>query len=124
MVTQIPVNYRPNSMLPFLIKLFTQLMCATSPHLNSNNILDTNQFGLRKNSNASDAIIEFLDYIYSSLDSKQSTIAVYLAFPKVFDTVNHNMHNGIRGVMQSWLESYLSNSKQYVAVPLCQTLLH
>ena len=38
---------------------------------------------LPQNSNTSDAIIiEFLDYVYYSLDSKQRTIAVYLDFPK------------------------------------------
>ena len=64
--------------------------------------------GFRKNSNISDAIIEFLNYIYSSLDSKQSTIAVYLDFSKAFGTVNHDklmsklLHNGIRGVMHLW----------------------
>ena len=56
------------------------------------------------------------------LDSKQSTIAVYLNFSKAFDTVNHNilmsklLHNGVRGVMQNWFESYLSNRKQYVSI--------
>ena len=39
-------------------------------------------------SNTSYAIIEFLDYVYSSLDSKQSTIAVYLDFSKAFDTLS------------------------------------
>ena len=90
--------------------------------LKSNNILCKNQFGFRKNLNTSDAIIEFLDYVYSSLDSKQSTITVYLDFSKAFDTVNHNilmsklLNNGVRGVVQHWFESYLSNRKQYVSI--------
>ena len=65
------VNYTPISMLPFLSKIFEKLMCARlNSNLKSNNILCTNQFGFRKNSNTSDAIIEFLDNVYSSLDSK------------------------------------------------------
>ena len=106
-------------------------MCYNS-NLKSNNILCTNQFGFRKDSNTSDAIIEFLDYVYSSLDSKQSTIAVYLDFSKAFDTVinilmSKLLHNGVRGVMQHWFESYLSNRKQAIRLNqklqlLCQTL--
>ena len=76
---------------------------------------------LLKNSNRSDAIIEFLDYVYSSLyiDKKQSTIAVYLDFAKALHTVNRDismsklLHNDIRGVVQSWFKSYLSYRKQY-----------
>ena len=89
-------------------------MCARlDSYLKPNNILCANQFGFGKNSNTSDAIIEFLDYVYSSLDSKQRTIAVYLDFSKAFDTVNHNillsklLHNGVSGIMQHWFESYL-----------------
>ena len=100
------VNYSPISMLPLLSKIFEKLMCARlDSYLKLNNILCTDQFGFPKNSNTSDAIIEFFDYVYSSLDSKQSTIAVYLNFSKAFDTVNHNifmsklLHNGVRGVM-------------------------
>ena len=74
-------NYRPISMFPFLSKMFEKLMCARlDTYLKSNNILWTNQFGFYKNYNTSDAIIEFLDYVYSSLDKKQSTIAAYLYF--------------------------------------------
>ena len=108
------VNYRPIFMLPFSSKIFEKMMCAgLDSYLKSNNILCTNQFGFRKNS-----IIEFLDYVYSSLDSKQSTIAVYQDFSKAFETVNHNilmsklLLNGVRGVMQHWFESYFSNRKQ------------
>ena len=103
-------------------------MCARlDSYLKSNNIICTNQFGFRKNSNTSDAIIEFLDNVYSSLDSKQRTIAVYLDFSKAFDTVNHNilisklLHNGVRGVMQRWFESYLTNRKQYVSIRNCNS---
>ena len=81
----------------------------------------------QKKSNTSLAIIEFLDYVYSSLDNKQSSIAVYPDFSKAFDTVNHDilmsklLHNGIRGVMQSWFKSYLSNRKHYVSVKNCSS---
>ena len=70
----------------------------------------------------SDAIIKFLDYVYSSVDEKGSTIAVYLDFSKAFHAVNHEIfmsklqHNGVRGVMLSWFMSYLSNRKQYVSL--------
>ena len=89
-------------------------------YLKLNNILCAHQFGFLKKSNTSDAIIEIVDYVYSSLDCKQSTIAVYLEFSKVFDTVNHNilmsmlLHNGVRGVML--VESYLSNRKQFLSI--------
>ena len=72
--------------------------------------------------NTSEGIIKFPDYVYSRSDKKQSTTAVNLDFSKAIDTVNHDIlmsklqHNGIRGAMQSWFKSYLSNRKQYVKV--------
>ena len=113
-------------MLPFLSKIYQNLICARLDlYLKSNNILCTNQFDFCKNSNTSDAIIEFLDNVYSSLDSKESTMSV--DFSKAFNSVNHNilmsklLHNGVRGVMQLWFESYLSNRKQYVSVNNCSS---
>ena len=108
-------------------------MCARlDSYLKLDNILCANQFGFCKNSDTSDAITKFLDYVYSSLDKKQSTIAEYLGFSTAFDTVKHEIlmskhqHNIIRGGMLNWFKSYLSNRKQYVSVknsrPLCQTL--
>ena len=117
------VNYRSITMLNILSKIFEKLMCARlNFYLKSNNILCINQFCFRKNSNTSDVIIEFLDYVCSSLDSKQISIAVNLDCSKAFNTVNYNilmskiLHNGIRGVMQSWFQSYLINRIQYVSI--------
>ena len=97
------MNSRQISMLPSLSKIFEKLMCIRlDSYLKSNNILCTNQFGNCKHSNTSDAIILFPDCVYSSLDCKQSTTAVYLEFSKAFNAVNHDilmsklMHNGIR----------------------------
>ena len=62
----------------------------------------------QKKRKLSDTIVKFLDYVYLSLDKKQSTIAVYLDFSMAFDTINYEMlmsklqHNGIRGGMLSW----------------------
>ena len=116
-------NYRPISMLPFLSKMFEKLVCARrDSYLKSNNILRKNLFGFCKNSNTSDAIIEFIDYVYSSLDKKQSAIALYLDYSKAFDTINQDKlmsklhHNGIKGVTLSWFKSYICNMKQYVSV--------
>ena len=51
-------------MLPFSSKIFEKLLCAIlDSYLKSNNMLCKNQFGLSKNSNTSDAIIEFLKLI-------------------------------------------------------------
>ena len=33
------------------------------------------------------------------------------------------LHNDIRGVMQNWFESYLSNRKQYVSIKNCSSSL-
>ena len=124
------MNCSPISMLSFLSKTFEKLMCARlDSYLKSNNILCTNQFGFRKNSNTSDAIIEFLDYVYSSLDSKQSTTAVYLYFSKAFDTLYHNkfmsklLHKGVKDVTQHWFEPYLSNTEQYVSIKNCSSTI-
>ena len=51
---------------------------------------------------------------------KKSTIGVFIDLKKAFDTINHNIllkkleFYGIRGLVNEWLESYLSNRKQFV----------
>ena len=74
-----------------------------------------NQFGFQKYKYTSDAFLKFTDFCYSAINNKEVTLSVFLDFSNAFDTI------GIRGHMNSWFESYLSNCKQYVEVNECRS---
>ena len=116
-------NYRPISMLPFLSKIFERLMHKRlNSYLKKAKVLCNNQFGFRENSNTSDAVLEALDNIYTSLENWESVATVFLDFSKAFDTVNHRIliqkleHLGIRGRANDWFSSYLTNRQQTVCI--------
>jgi len=116
-------NYRPISSLPVLSKIFEKLMCRRlMSFINSNNILSEHQFGFRNFVGTSEAITEFLDIAFKSLDSRKLFCALFLDFSKAFDTVNHGIlleklkHLGIRGSVCNWFGSYLSSRKLYVSI--------
>ena len=116
-------NYRPISTLPILAKIFEKLMyIRLMQFLKMNNILCKTQFGFQQNSSTGDAMLEFLDYIYNSLNDGKYIMPIYLDFSKAFDTVNHDIllsklnHYGIRGVANNWFKSYLLDRVQYVSI--------
>ena len=116
-------DYRPISTLPVMSKIFEKLMYRRlTAFLTDNNILVGHQFGFQTGSSTDDAVLEFLDRVYKSLEEGKFIMPVYLDFSKAFDTVNHRIllskieHYGIRGIMGSWFKSYLQNRKQYVSV--------
>ena len=79
------------------------------------------QYGFRPGSNTADALLEFTNGIYSSLDIGEISCSVYLDFRKAFDCVDINIllmklhHSGFRGTVHSWLKSFLTNRYQYVS---------
>jgi len=114
-------NYRPVSLLPTLSKLFEKLMNIRFSHyIESNKILNEHQFGFRKGLNTSDAVVEFLDHAYSSLDAKKYMIAIFLDLSKAFDTLDHEIllmklqHIGVDTNILQWFQSYLTNRSQLV----------
>jgi len=116
-------NYRPVSILSDFSKIFEKLMCVQlTSFIESREILCNNQFGFRKNASTSDAIIEFLDTAYQTLNSKRVIISVFLDFSKAFDTVKHDVllskmdHMGVRGHALGWFKTYLSGRSQYVSI--------
>ena len=57
----------------------------------------------------------------SSIDNKLSTIGVFIDLKKAFDTIDHtlllqklNTVDGIKGIANAWLDSYLKERSQYV----------
>lgn len=86
------------------------------------NVLSQHQFGFRSGRNTSDAVLEFLDFCYNSLDSKCHLVAILLDLSKAFDTLDHGIliskleHIGVRGEVLRWIASYLSDRKQFVTI--------
>ena len=114
-------NYRPISLLTSLSKILEKIVHKRLySFLENECILNPNQFGFRKKHSTIDAVTKFISDITTSLDNKESTIAIYLDLSKAFDTINHTLllkkldHYGIRGLPLAWFKSYLENRKHYI----------
>ena len=90
--------------------------------LESNKVLSDNQFGFRRKSNTTLAIMCFLNDIYTTFYQKSYCVCLFLDLRKAFDCVSVEVlltklrMLGVRGVGGDLIESYLSNRDQYVVV--------
>ena len=116
-------NYRPISTLPVLAKIFERMVKERlTSYFESVNVLSTCQFGFRTGFNTDDAVLQFLNEVYTSLDSRNSVLAVYLDLSKAFDTLQPDIliakldHYGVRGKALDWLKSYITDRKQFTTV--------
>ena len=116
-------NYRPISLLPCISKILEKIVYKRlNSFLTSNNILNPSQFGFRKKYSTDFAITKLLDKVIQSLSKKEHVIALFMDLSKAFDTIDHDIllyklnNYGIRGIVLSWLKSYLSNRQQFVSI--------
>ena len=116
-------NYRPISLLSNINKIFERLVYSrVFDFANKQNIFYENQFGFRPKHSTSQTLINITEEIRNSLDKGNFSCAVFVDFQKAFDTVNHSIlltklhHYGIRGTMNEWFKSYLTNRKQFVTI--------
>ena len=114
-------NYRPVSVLPCFSKILEKLMYnRISNFIHKHNLLNEYQFGFRQKRSTNQALIVLLDKITAALDNGDIVLGVFLDFSKAFDTVDHQIllnkmyKYGIRGIAFKWMESYLSNRRQFV----------
>ena len=96
------------------IRLYTFLV--------SKNIIYDLQFGFRQQYSTSHALINITENIRKAFDDGNIGCGVFVDLQKTFDTVDHQIllaklnHYGIRGVLNDWFKSYLSNHHQYVSI--------
>lgn len=116
-------NYRPISILHTISKIFEKLTYSRILcFLNQYNLLSTTQYGFTKNCSTQHATIHLLSYILPSFTLKQFNISIFIDFSKAFDTIVHTRllnklwNYGFRGIVHSFMKSYLENRSQYVSI--------
>ena len=123
-------NYRPVSLLPAFSKLLERLMYnKLMSYLTSSNILFKHQYGFRSRHSTIHPIIHLLNHCAESSNKTdpEFTLAILCDLSKAFDVINHDILlrklkcYGIRGVVNSWFESYLSSRMQFVEMDNCKS---
>jgi hypothetical protein len=116
-------NYRPVSLLPAFSKLLERLMYnKLLSYLNSNDIFFKHQYGFRSKHSTVHPIIHLLNHCAkaSNKSDPEYTLAILCDLSKAFDVICHEIllkkleAYGIRGIVKTWIDSYLSNRRQFV----------
>ena len=93
-----------------------------SNFLESNDSIYENQYGFRSGRSCEHALLNAQNLLLESLSKRQVSLLLLIDFSKAFDLVEHKIllnkleHYGIRGHVLKWLESYLTNRKQFVSI--------
>lgn len=109
-------NYRQISVLSSLSKIMEKIVYnRIASYTESKNMITESQHGFRSNKSIETASFHLLEYVYKHLDQGQYVVSLFLDLSKAFDTVDKDIlekklsHLGIRGNIQSWLISFMSD---------------
>lgn len=116
-------NYRPVALLSTISKIlervvFNRIVEFATLH----NIISDSQHGFRKKRSTETAIMSFLNNLYENLDQNKKCVGLFMDLSKAFDLVNHTLlieklkKYGLRGKVNDWIMSYLTNRTQVVEV--------
>ncbi len=114
-------NYHPVSLLPQFSKILEKIFNnRLDTFILKHNLLTDSQYGFRTNSTTSLALIDSIENVMNSIEQKQFAVGLFIDLKKAFDTIDHHIlinkleHYGIRGVVLNWIQSYLSDRRQFV----------
>ena len=85
--------------------------------MNSNSILNSNQFGFRTGKSTSFATARVTAVLINKINNNKHAAFVLLDLKKAFDLINYELlltklsHYGIRGLPLAWLRSFLSHRR-------------
>ena len=85
-------NYRPISILSQFSKILEKLFIKRfDGFVEKHKLLTDSQYGFRNNRSTTTALIELVEEITDSIDTKRYALGVFLDLKKAFDTVNHDI---------------------------------
>ena len=116
-------NYRPISLTAHEVKVFERVLRnRIVDYLEANSLLSCKQHGFRKGKSCLTQLLNHYDKILSSLLRNDGTDTIFLDFSKAFDKVDHQIllqkvkNLGICGSVYAWIEDFLKNREQMVAI--------
>lgn len=116
-------NYRPVSLTSVTCKLMEHIIHShIMNHFDKDKTLSNTQHGFRKFRSCETQLIQTINTLAKSLNNREQTDSILLDFSKAFDKVCHRKlllkleHYGIRGALLTWIQDFLSNRSQCVAV--------
>ena len=127
-VTPIPKCHSPQSLSdlrPIAITPVPSLICEDFvfdwAYDKIKNSIDTQQYGNMKSSSTTHCLVNFLDFLHSHLDKRNTSLAVtFVDFRKAFDLVDHTVvlrkavQLGFPSHLTAWLADFLSGRQQAV----------
>jgi hypothetical protein len=113
-----PGNYRPISLTSVACKLFEHILVSNiMTHLESNNILHSQQHGFRQGRSCESQLLEFAEQLSDHMERGIPADVVAMDFAKAFDKVNHSLlvhkldHYGVRGEVNRWIVDFLGGGE-------------
>ena len=115
-------HFRPISNLSTISKIIERaILIQLRFHITNNHIFPSFQSAYRSNHSTETTLLHVLDEVYVGCDNKKASILTSLDLSAAFDTIDYRIllerlsrEFGIESLALKWLESYLTERKQFV----------